>query len=193
MPTSVSIQNLERSITPALCLPRKYTWSLTWKIPCFLLGSYSSRQQISTTTVSTHHFGKGNPLSETSGNEPLSSLSDSCCFNSITMCPNLTVFTKNVTLPPNLNPNPLPHDNTSHTEPSQALYESNPLQNTRTHAMTTRSMNHIHKPKQFHSTTKYFIPHVIKPSCVTQALRIHNGEQPYHMSSRHSCVMVRGI
>ncbi|KAL6332388.1 hypothetical protein AAG906_004959 [Vitis piasezkii] len=39
------------------------------------------------------------------------------------------------------------------------------------HIMTTRSMNNIHKPKQFNSVTKHPLPPTIEPTCVGQALR----------------------
>ncbi|RVW94536.1 hypothetical protein CK203_030796 [Vitis vinifera] len=40
----------------------------------------------------------------------------------------------------------------------------------RIHTMTTRSMNNIHKPKQFNSVTKHPLPPTIEPTCVGQAL-----------------------
>jgi len=45
--------------------------------------------------------------------------------------------------------------------------DSQPQQN---HSMITRSLNNIHKPKQFHVVTKHPLPHAIEPSCVSQAL-----------------------
>ncbi|KAJ0027681.1 hypothetical protein Pint_36319 [Pistacia integerrima] len=41
----------------------------------------------------------------------------------------------------------------------------------RTHSMTTRSMNKIYKPKQFHSVSKHPIPPILEPTCVSQAIR----------------------
>jgi histone deacetylase 1/2 len=41
----------------------------------------------------------------------------------------------------------------------------------RTHPMTTRSMNNIHKPEQLYLATKYPLPSPIKPTCVSQALQ----------------------
>ncbi|RVW30525.1 Retrovirus-related Pol polyprotein from transposon RE2 [Vitis vinifera] len=41
----------------------------------------------------------------------------------------------------------------------------------RIHTMTTRSMNNIHKPKQFNSVTKHPLLPTIEPTCVGQALR----------------------
>ncbi|KAL6322447.1 hypothetical protein AAG906_008102 [Vitis piasezkii] len=41
----------------------------------------------------------------------------------------------------------------------------------RIHTMTTRSMNNIHKPKQFNFVTKHPLPPTIEPTCVGQALR----------------------
>ena len=68
------------------------------------------------------------------------------------------------------------HSNsTSHTNPlSIAIDHHNdpPLPPShRIYTMTTRSMNNIHKPKQFNSMTKHRLPPTIEPTCVGQALR----------------------
>ena len=49
--------------------------------------------------------------------------------------------------------------------------DSPPPPSHRIHTMTTRSMNNIHKPKQFNSVAKHPPPPTIEPTCVGQALR----------------------
>lgn len=49
--------------------------------------------------------------------------------------------------------------------------DSPPSPSHRIHTMTTRSMNNIHKPKQFNSVAKHPPPPTIEPTCVGQALR----------------------
>ncbi|XP_073260714.1 uncharacterized protein [Populus alba] len=44
-------------------------------------------------------------------------------------------------------------------------------QSIRTHPMTTRSMNNIHKPKHLYLATKYPLPSPTEPTCVSQALQ----------------------
>ena len=52
-----------------------------------------------------------------------------------------------------------------HTSPAASQH---PI---RTHPMTTRSMNNIHKPKQLYLATKYPLPSPKEPTCVSQALQ----------------------
>ena len=40
-------------------------------------------------------------------------------------------------------------------------------QSIRTHTMTTKSMNNIHKPKQLYLVTKYHLPQPIEPTCMS--------------------------
>ncbi|KAL6327707.1 hypothetical protein AAG906_022769 [Vitis piasezkii] len=72
------------------------------------------------------------------------------------------------------------HSNSnSHTNPlSEPMvvhddHHSDPplLPSHRIHTMTTRSMNNIHKPKQFNSVTKHPLSPIVEPTCVGQALR----------------------
>lgn len=47
-----------------------------------------------------------------------------------------------------------------------------PIKNlsTRTHSMTTRSMNNIFKPKQLHTVSKHSLLPPVEPTCVSQAI-----------------------
>lgn len=44
---------------------------------------------------------------------------------------------------------------------------------TRSHSITTRSMNNIYKLKKLYLTTKHLIPQPIQSSCVSKALKDH--------------------
>lgn len=48
---------------------------------------------------------------------------------------------------------------------------ANPCIPTRTHQMTTRSMNNIHKPKHLYLATKHPLPQPIEPTCFSLALK----------------------
>ena len=68
---------------------------------------------------------------------------------------------------PILDPSFEPLDSRSVTQLSSFI----PL--TRSHSMTTRSMNNIYKPKKLYLTTKYLISQPIQSSYVSQALKDH--------------------
>ena len=68
--------------------------------------------------------------------------------------------------------------------------DSPPPPSHRIHTMTTRSMNNIHKPKQFNSMTKHPLPPTIEPICVSQALR--DPHWRYAMSDELTALMHHG-
>jgi len=77
----------------------------------------------------------------------------------------------------NLEPHPPLHPTALHHSPASPLphsIASSPIlpasPPSRTHTMTTRSMNQIFKPKQIHIVTKHLLPQTIEPTCVSQAI-----------------------
>ena len=89
-------------------------------------------------------------------------------MQSLNSCPNSSQSHEHLHSNSNSHTNPLSepmvvHDN-HHSDPP--LPPSHCI-----HTMTIRSMNNIHKPKQFNSVTKHPLPPTIEPTCVGQALR----------------------
>lgn len=53
---------------------------------------------------------------------------------------------------------------------SQMCSIHNEITSSRTHSMTTQSMNNIFKPKQMHIVSKHPLPPSLEPTCVSQAV-----------------------
>ena len=85
-------------------------------------------------------------------------------LQSLNSCPNSSPSHEHLHSNSNSHTNPLSTAINHHSEPP-------PPPSHRIHTMTTRSMNNIHKPKQFNSVTKHPLPPTIEPTCVGQALR----------------------
>ena len=88
-------------------------------------------------------------------------------MQSLNSCPNSSQSHEHLHSNSNSHTNPLSepmvvHDD-HHSDPPLPHFH-------RIHTMTTRSMNNIHKPKQFNSVTKHPLPPTIEPTCVGQAL-----------------------
>ncbi|KAL6315013.1 hypothetical protein AAG906_030848 [Vitis piasezkii] len=83
-------------------------------------------------------------------------------MQSLNSCPNSSQSHEHLHSNSNSHTNPLSEPMAVHDD-----HHSDPplLPSHRIHTMTTRSMNNIHKPKQFNSVTKHPLPPTIEPTC----------------------------